>query len=60
MASKFLCVGPGGVRCACCFPAPGSKHRKRLIRTAKRREAREAARLERLNNDKEEDDNDDD
>jgi len=35
-------IGPGGMGCPCCAPAPG-KARKRALRTAKRRE-REAAR----------------
>lgn len=30
-------VGPGGTQCACCFPAPGSKERKAMFRTAKHR-----------------------
>ena len=42
--TKFLCVGPGGRKCPCCFPAPGSKARKALMRGAKRREAFEAKR----------------
>ena len=39
---KFLAVGPGGRKCACCFPAPGSKERRLVIRSAKRKEKREA------------------
>lgn len=34
---KFLLVGPGGVKCACCFPAPG-KSRKPIFREIKRKE----------------------
>jgi hypothetical protein len=33
----FLRIGPGGRRCTCCFPAPGSKERKAAYRTAKRK-----------------------
>lgn len=47
--SKHLCVGPGGVNCPCCFPAPGSKERKAEYRRAKRREKREAMKQEELN-----------
>lgn len=46
---KFLCVGPGGTRCTCCFPAPGSRARKLEYRRAKRREKRDAMRVEREN-----------
>ena len=35
--SRFLCIGPGGRNCNCCFPAPGSKARKAEYRRAKRR-----------------------
>ena len=35
-----LPVGPGGTLCACCFPAPGSKGRKILIRHARRKAER--------------------
>jgi disulfide oxidoreductase YuzD len=38
--NKYLHVGPGGVKCACCFPAPGSKERRKRVRAAKKREAR--------------------
>lgn len=34
---KHYVIGPGGTRCACCYPAPG-KGRKRLERTFKRAE----------------------
>ena len=44
--TKFLCVGPGGRRCPCCFPAPGSKTRKLLFRAAKRREAKDAKQMQ--------------
>jgi hypothetical protein len=33
---EFLSVGPGGVNCVCCFPAPGK--RKKDFRIAKRAE----------------------
>lgn len=34
---RFYIMGPGGMRCACCYPAPG-KGRVKLERTFKRRE----------------------
>lgn len=40
---KFLSVGPGGMKCACCFPAPGK--RKEKFRTAKRKAQRETSRF---------------
>lgn len=40
MSSKFLCIGPGGRKCNCCFPAPGSRARRLEYRRAKRREER--------------------
>ncbi|AGS80954.1 hypothetical protein [Caulobacter phage Cr30] len=43
---KFLCIGPGGMNCTCCFPAPGSKERKYQFRIAKRKERREAFKME--------------
>jgi hypothetical protein len=46
--NKHLKIGPGGRRCVCCFPAPGSKARKLEFRRAKRKEKREAFRLEKL------------
>ena len=46
---KFLCVGPGGTTCTCCFPAPGSRERKLEYRRAKRREKRDAMRVEQEN-----------
>ncbi len=51
MNSKFLCIGPGGRNCNCCFPAPGSKDRKLQYRMAKRKENREAFKIERENKD---------
>lgn len=44
--NKHLTVGPGGVNCACCFPAPGSKFRRYLIRQAKRKEKQSALKCE--------------
>ena len=38
--NKYLRVGPGGVKCACCFPAPGSKDRRWRVRIAKKKETR--------------------
>ncbi len=49
MALKCLHVGPGGVDCNCCFPAPGSKARKLEYRRAKREEKREAMKIEEIN-----------
>lgn len=43
---RYLCVGPGGYRCACCFPAPGSKERKLEYRRAKKKEKRAAMKQE--------------
>lgn len=37
---RHLTTGPGGMRCACCGPAPG-EDRKRALRTSKRRERQE-------------------
>ena len=46
---KFLRVGPGGMHCPCCYPAPGTKERKKLIRAGRRREATDAFKIEELN-----------
>lgn len=46
---KYLCVGPGGMGCTCCFPAPGSKDRKHQFRIAKRKEHREAFKFQQMN-----------
>lgn len=46
MGNKHLVVGPGGTKCSCCFPAPGSKERKLAYRQAKRKEEREAIKVE--------------
>jgi len=40
---RFARIGPGGMKCACCAPAPG-KPRKQARRLWKRREKREAMR----------------
>jgi hypothetical protein len=40
---KHAKVGPGGIKCACCGPAPG-KERKELRRLARRRLKQELAR----------------
>ena len=47
--SRYLSIGPGGRRCQCCFPAPGSKDRRAQFRIAKRK-AERAAMIE-ANND---------
>jgi hypothetical protein len=49
MSNKHLTIGPGGVNCVCCFPAPGSKERKSEFRRAKRNEKRAALKVERDN-----------
>lgn len=49
--SRHLKVGPGGVRCTCCFPRPGSKARRALFRQAKRLDKREAMKIETENSD---------
>ena len=43
---KFLSVGPGGMKCACCFYAPSSRGRKAKFRAAKRKEKRAAIKIE--------------
>lgn len=48
--NKHLTIGPGGVNCPCCFPAPGSKERKAEFRRAKRREKIEAMKVEEKGN----------
>lgn len=40
MANKHLSVGPGGIKCLCCFPPPGK--RKAKYRSAKRKEKKDA------------------
>ena len=52
--NKHLKVGIGGISCVCCFPASGSKARRILFRRAKRKEKREAMRLEKINSDRKE------
>ena len=47
---KMMAVGPGGKKCVCCFPAPGSKARKALYKIAKKRAAREDFRCISLDN----------
>lgn len=34
---KYDCVGPGGKKCSCCYPAPG-RFRRLLEKTVKRYE----------------------
>jgi len=41
---KFLRVGPGGMKCNCCAPAPGK--RKEMFRSAKRQLDRALMRVE--------------
>lgn len=42
--TRHLSVGPGGRKCNCCFPPPGSPCRKAKFRTAKRRSQAETRR----------------
>jgi len=49
--SRSLCIGPGGRKCNCCFPAPGSKARKLEYRRAKRTDEREAMKCEKTSDD---------
>jgi hypothetical protein len=49
--SRFLCIGPGGRKCSCCFPAPGSKARKAEYRRAKRRFENETRKIVKDEND---------
>lgn len=44
---RYLSVGPGGIKCNCCFPRRGK--RKAEFRKAKRRANREAFRCEAAN-----------
>lgn len=46
---RFLCIGPGGRHCVCCFDPPGSKGRKLEYRRAKRRDNKEAMKVEQEN-----------
>lgn len=41
---RYLKCGPGGRRCVCCFPAPGSRERKFEYRRAKRKARQQALR----------------
>jgi hypothetical protein len=38
-------MGPGGRRCTCCFPAPGSNGRYLEYRRAKKKEKKEAIKI---------------
>lgn len=40
---KMMGVGPGGVRCSCCFPAPGTQARKVMQRNLRKRLKAEVA-----------------
>lgn len=42
--NKHLSIGPGGMNCRCCFPAPGSKDRRSQFRRAKKKADRIAIR----------------
>jgi hypothetical protein len=46
MASKHLHIGPGGMKCSCCFPGRGTRSRKLAFRAAKRKDTRESIRYE--------------
>ncbi len=45
--SRNLCIGPGGRKCNCCFPAKG-KVRKSEYRRAKKRDQKQAFKAEEL------------
>lgn len=45
--SRNLCIGPGGRKCNCCFPAKG-KGRRFEYRRAKRLDAKQAIKAEDL------------
>ena len=49
--SRNLHIGPGGRRCNCCFPAPGSKMRKIAYRRAKKLDKKAAFKAEEINKD---------
>lgn len=49
ITKKFFRCGPGGWQCACCFPPRGTKERKKEVRLAKKRAAKEDFRLEQMN-----------
>jgi len=44
--SRYLCIGPGGRKCNCCFPSPGSKARRLEYRRAKKLDKKEAVKVE--------------
>jgi hypothetical protein len=46
--SRNLCIGPGGRKCNCCFPAPSSKARRLEYRKAKKLDRKEALRIEEM------------
>ncbi len=41
---RFNCIGPGGRKCACCYPAPGKSRRKweKIFKKQERTEAKRA------------------
>lgn len=47
--NKHLTIGPGGVKCPCCFPAPGTPERRAEFRRAKRKEKLAAMKVEKQN-----------
>lgn len=49
--SRNLCIGPGGRKCNCCFPSPGSKARKLEYRKAKKLDHKEAIKVEKTSAD---------
>jgi hypothetical protein len=42
-----LRVGPGGINCCCCFPAPGTRARRRMFKTARRKAKAQALKEQR-------------
>lgn len=47
--SRNLCIGPGGRKCICCFPPPGSKARKKEYKRAKKLDKKQAFKAEEIN-----------
>ena len=41
---RYNCIGPGGRKCSCCYPAPGKF--RRLVEKAKKRAEKQLAKKE--------------
>ena len=37
VAKKLILTGPGGMKCPCCAPPPGSSARRKMLRIARRK-----------------------